>query len=287
MESRDWLILKTLYEKRNITKTAEELYVTQPAMTKRLRQIENEFGVEIVKRNKHGVNFTPQGAYLAQCADRFLQELEKIHDHVENMRDEVEGTIRIGASNFITRHRLPALLGDFKRKYPKVNFLVKNGWSNDIFNMVASGDVQVAFVRGDYDWQNNKELYLEESICVISHKSITLEQLPYLPRIEYKKDYKLNETINNWWWGHFAISPRITMTVERSDICREMVREGLGYAILPSLVVENHEDIYKIDLRNKDGSIIKRQSWLFYNENDLTLKIVKAFVDFVKAQKTQ
>ncbi len=66
MEYRDWYILQTLYQEQNITKTAETLYLSQPALTKRLRQIEKEFGVQIVQRGSRGVHFTPQGEYLAK-----------------------------------------------------------------------------------------------------------------------------------------------------------------------------------------------------------------------------
>jgi DNA-binding transcriptional LysR family regulator len=285
METRDWMILKVLYEERNITKTAELLYVSQPAMTKRLQQIEQEFNVEVVRRNKHGVDFTPQGECLAKYANKILKELEDIRIHLDDMAENVEGTLRIGASNFITRHRLPKLLGEFKRLYPKVEFEVQNGWSNDIFNMVSSRAVQVAFVRGDYNWQNQKELYLEESICVISAQPIKFTDLQFLPRIEYKKDYKLNEIINNWWWEHFDVCPKVAMTVNRSDICREMVTEGLGYAILPSLVVENDHNLYRWNLTDKTGKVINRKAWLLYHQDMTNLKIVRAFIDFVKLHK--
>lgn len=285
METRDWMILKVLYEERNITKTAEILYVSQPAMTKRLRQIEQEFNVKVVRRNKHGVDFTPQGEYLAKYAYKILKELEDMRMHLDDMTESVEGTLRIGASNFITRHRLPKLLGEFKRLYQKVDFEVQNGWSNDIFNMVSNRSVQVAFVRGDYNWQNHKELYLEESICVISANPIKFADLPILPRLEYKKDYKLNEIINKWWWENFDSPPRVSMTVNRSDICREMVMEGLGYAILPSLIIENDHNLYKWNLTDETGKVINRKTWLFYHRDMMDLKIVKAFVDFVKLHK--
>lgn len=60
MEYRDWHILQTLFREQNITKTAEALYISQPALTKRLRQIEKDFGVQIVQRGSRGVQFTPK-----------------------------------------------------------------------------------------------------------------------------------------------------------------------------------------------------------------------------------
>ena len=66
MKNIDWMILKMLYEKRSMTKAAEALYMTQPALTKRIKAIENEWDVEVVKRSSKGVIFTDEGRYLVK-----------------------------------------------------------------------------------------------------------------------------------------------------------------------------------------------------------------------------
>ncbi|WP_238933669.1 helix-turn-helix domain-containing protein [Brevibacillus choshinensis] len=68
MDDRDWQVLHILYNQKNITKTAQLLFITQPALTKRLMQIEEEFGVKIVNRGIKGVHFTPEGELLAKRA---------------------------------------------------------------------------------------------------------------------------------------------------------------------------------------------------------------------------
>ena len=68
MRELDWLILRKLYEKRSISKAAEDLYVTQSALTKRVKTIEQEWGVEVVKRSNQGVTFTEDGRYLVKKA---------------------------------------------------------------------------------------------------------------------------------------------------------------------------------------------------------------------------
>jgi DNA-binding transcriptional LysR family regulator len=73
------------------------------------------------------------------------------------------------------------------------------------------------------------------------------------------------------------------MEVDKTDTCKEMVIKGLGYAILPSLVVKDVKDLYKISILNKDGETIKRETWMFYSKDFLGLKLVKTFVDFVRS----
>jgi DNA-binding transcriptional LysR family regulator len=284
METRDWLILKVLNEENNITKTAENLYISQPALTKRLQQIEKEFGVQIVHRGRRGVHFTPQGEYLVKCADEMLNRLVEIKDKISNMDDEVVGTLRLGVTNFITRHKLPKVLKLFKDQYPKVEFKVNSGWSSDIYNQVYNQEVHVAFVRGDYKWQDQKYLLLQENLCIASAHPIDLKELPRMPRIEYKADVKLKELINNWWTENYSEPPLIGIEVDKTDTCREMVINGLGYAIMPSLVLSETKDICKINLEMKDGTPILRDTWMFYHEEFMELKLVRTFVEFVKSQ---
>jgi len=282
MENRDWLILQVLHKEKNITKTSEIVYMSQPALTKRLQQIEKEFGVAIVHRGKRGVHFTPQGEYLAKCADKILIMYREINDNLANIGDSIQGTLRVGASYFMTRNKLPVILTLFKKKYPKVEFKVTTGWSGDIFNLVYNQDVQVAFIRGDYNWQDEKYLLLEETVCIVSANKVNLKDLPKLQRIDYQMDSKLKELISNWWWENYSEPPLVCMEVDKSDTCREMVMRGFGYAIIPSLVLNQTEDIFRLDIISKDGTPIKRSTWMFYHKEFLELKLVKTFVDFVE-----
>ena len=78
MEDRDWLILSILYKEKNITKTAQTLFISQPALTTRLQHIEKYFGVTIVHRTRKGVHFTSEGEFLAKAATKMLSHIRKI-----------------------------------------------------------------------------------------------------------------------------------------------------------------------------------------------------------------
>ena len=81
MKDIDWRILVTLYEKRSITKAAEALYMTQPALTKRVKAIEDEWNIEVVRRSSQGVTFTEEGQYLVKKASIMLDFLKEIATH--------------------------------------------------------------------------------------------------------------------------------------------------------------------------------------------------------------
>ncbi len=283
MEERDWLILKILFQQKNITKTAQHLFISQPALTNRLRQIEEEFKVTIVHRGRRGVHFTPQGEYLANCADDILLKLRKTRENVLNMSDTVSGVLRIGTSRYIAKYKLPHILRAFSSLYPEVSYKLITGWSRDIHHYVYNEEVHVGFFRGDYLWQDAKHLLFEDELCITSKNPFKLEDLPKLPRIFYQTDNLYKTIIDNWWNENFSLPPSMSMEVDQLDTCKEMVVNGFGYAIIPSSILNGIDNLYKIGITKKNGEPILQRAWMVYHQESTEINVVKAFVEFVSS----
>jgi DNA-binding transcriptional LysR family regulator len=281
MDEKDWLILQVIYEERNITKAAERLYTSQPSLTYRLQQMEEEVGVKIVWRSKKGIKFTSEGEYLVKYAKNMLLELQKTKDYLLNMNKKVEGIIRLGVSSNFAHYKLPGILKNFLEHYPNVQFKVNTGWSSEIFQLLQKDDVHLGILRGDYNWLDQKLLINEESMCVISNREITLQELPKLPRINYKTDPLLKQSIDNWWHEKFTHPPIITMEVDKLETCKEMVINGLGYGIIPSICLKPYDNLHTIDLTSEHGQVVLRKTWMIYRESELKFSVVQAFVDFL------
>ncbi|RFU65222.1 LysR family transcriptional regulator [Peribacillus glennii] len=282
MDERDWIILRTLFHENNITKAAKMLYISQPALTNRLKQIEKEFGVRIVERGRRGVTFTHQGEYLAKSADQILLQIQKIKENVRNMENKVAGTLRLGVSNFFAHYMLPDLLKLFKDQYPDIEFKVTTGWSSEITNLLYNQDIHIAFVKGDHSWKECKRLLFDEKICIASKEKIDINQLPYLPRIDYSTDYLLKTTVDHWWAENYSKAPLISIEVDKAETCKKMVVNGLGYAIMPTLELKDIDNLYRTDLTTKEGKPILRNTWMFYHEHSMKLNMVAAFVKFIE-----
>jgi DNA-binding transcriptional LysR family regulator len=204
MDTRDWLILHTLFKEKSITKAGQSLYIAQPTLTKRLQQLETEFGVKIVNRGIKGVQFTPEGEYLAKRAEEMLSIYRELKEYLDNFNHNVSGTLRLGVSNFISKYKLPAILKLFKDRYPDTEFQVDTGYSKDIFNLAYNQTAHIGFIRGHYQWPDQKLLLFEEDLCVASKDKIQLEDLPNLPRIDYRTDQLYKQMVDNWWTGHYS-----------------------------------------------------------------------------------
>lgn len=285
MEEKDWILLKTLYEQQNLTKSAEILYVTQPSLSYRVQQLEKEFGVTIMHRGRRGIEFTPQGEYLAKYAKEMLLQLQHTKEFVLSMENRILGTLKIGTASSLARYRLPSILNRFHTQYPDVEFKVTSNRSSELTNSVYNQEVHIGFIRGDYHWPEEKHLIMTENIWIVSKSEISLSELPSLHRIIYKTDSSLESLIDNWWKETFSKPPTITMEVDHMETCKEMVKSGFGYAIIPAIVLDDHEKINRIQLRTRHGEPILRKSWMIYRKESLEISLIKAFVDYIKDMK--
>lgn len=264
----------------NITKSAQRLYISQPALTYRVKQIEKKFGVNIVSRSRRGVEFTPEGEYILEYALNMLKKIRETKDYVQNLSENIQGTLRLGVSTNFAHYKLPAILKEFVSRYPEVQINVTTGWSSRIIELVQMEEVQIGIVRGDHQWNDHKILLSEESICIISSEEIVVEDLLNMPRIDYKTDTSLKKVSELWWPHYFKEPPNISMVVDNIEICKEMVKHGLGYAVVPEISLKPSDKLYKKELKiNKP--LFNRETWLVYREPLLELDLIKAFVDFI------
>lgn len=282
MDQKDWIILKTISEEKNLTKAAERLYLSQPALSYRLKNLEKDFGAKIVLRNTTGIIFTPQGEYLLDYALKMLTQLAIAKERIQNMENKVQGILRIGTSAIFAHYELPAILKGFLQRYPDVDISLKTGLSSQINKMLQKEDFAVAILRGDYFWPEEKHLLQEEHICLTSPTVIELQDLPNLPQINYGTDSSLRVMLEDWWRENFSLPPKVSMEVDSMDTCRQMVLHGLGWAILPLIGLKEHDSLYTRELYWRDDTPVLRRTWMLYRNSSLELSAVTAFTNYLK-----
>lgn len=281
MDEKDWIAIRVLYEEKNISRAAERLYISQPALTYRLKNLEKEFGTRLFFKIKSGIEFTSEGIHLADYAEEMVKKLQKTKDYMLNMQNEVRGTLRLGVSSNFAQYKLPKILKKFSTQYPHVQFNVNTGWSTDIMHLLDSSSVQLGILRGNYEWYGMKTLLHKERLCLISKKEVDLDDLPELPFINYKTDGSLKNLINGWWHDRFSEPPMVTMENDRQETCKEMVKHDLGVSILPEICLQPSDNLHTYGLSYKNGEPVLRNTWLMYNQDSLKLSTVKNFIDFL------
>lgn len=286
MQDTDWNLLNILKEEKNITKAAARMYISQPAITYRIKHLEKEFQTKIIIRNKKGIEFTAEGDFLVNYFQDMLRQLNQAKDELQKMSGLVQGQLHLGVSSNFARYELPPLLKIFHKKYPKVEFNVKTGWSSEITQLLKKEEVHVGIVRGTHDWPYNKILLKTEPIKIVSTEPIEFKKLPSLKSIKYKTDADLRTIIDQWWQSHFNKPPLVNTEVDRIETCIEMVRNGFGYGIFPSISIpKNEPQLYMQDILDLEKKPILRPTYLMYRKHVFELAAIKAFIEFISSYK--
>ncbi|TCP17905.1 DNA-binding transcriptional LysR family regulator [Scopulibacillus darangshiensis] len=287
MNDKDWVLLTTLKEEKNITRAAERLFISQPALTYRIHQLERFFQSQLFIRNRSGLHFTPQGEIIVEYAQSMIKQLEETKEKIQSMEVAVKGTLKLGVSSIAARYMLPEMIRSFLNQYPGVDINVITGFSSEVEQFLVDGDIHIAIMRGDRHWDERKWLLSEESLLAASKEPITIENLPNLARIYYKTDSSLKALVDNWWKETFQKPVKITMAVDNLETCKEMVKKGLGYAILPGTCLNDEKDLYTYPLYYSDDHPVKRKTWVCCRNSSMNFAAVAAFFDFFKAYNHQ
>ncbi|MEI7429636.1 MAG: LysR family transcriptional regulator [Betaproteobacteria bacterium] len=282
MDDKDWRILKTIAEEKNITKAAARLFISQPALTYRLKNIEEEFGTQVVSRVPSGVVFTPQGDFLLAYASEMLHKFEELKEQIKNMENKVQGVLRLGSSGVFAHFMLPKVLKGFLELYPEVEISLKTALSYQIIRMLEKQEITVAIVRGEHGWEGERFLLSKEPVCLVSRERLELNELLDKPYIRYSTDTSLQKMLEDWWRKNYNAPPRTTMEVNTMDTAREMVLNGLGWSILPSIGLPKNDTLFSKELFWPDGKPLIRNTWVLCSNGALELKAVTAFLEHLK-----
>lgn len=283
MKDTDWEILYELHKNPNMTKVANLLYITQPSLTKRIQHMEEEFQITIVNRTPKGLEFTPEGEYLAEQAGKYKTFLESTRSHLQEMKDNSDSEIVIGSSYTFSKYTLSDLLLDYRKNHPGVNFTIINEQSDILFKKMLDESVDVAFVRDNYEGAVNKTLVAVNKAYLITKEPTELEKLPQMQYISYKTNKRSRDTLSEWWHENFNSDMPAGMTVGYVDVAWQVVAKGLGYTLgyLPDNFV-NEYNLCLTPLIRKDGSFITRNTWFLYPKSKRTSRTLEEFAAYIE-----
>ena len=283
IKDSDWEILYKLYETPNMTKVADMLYISQPSLTKRVKNMEKEFGVKIINRTSKGVKFTSEGEYLAKRAKEYMEFIKNVKEGLNSYKTELEGTIKVGSPYTYSKFELTDVLFEYSKVNKNVKFEIINDQSNNLFKMVLKNHIELGFICGDFDGDVNKILVKQNKAYIVSKEPINLEKLSQMQRIDYKTNDKSKEILDRWWRKTYGENPPIGMFAGYVEFAWQLVDKGLGYACC--FLPDGFEKVYNLCLTpilDDEGNNIIRNTWLVYPKKKQMSIVVKDFVQFVK-----
>ncbi|MGD8955694.1 MAG: LysR family transcriptional regulator [Chromatiaceae bacterium] len=249
MADRRLQVFHTVARLLSFTKAAEALHMTQPAVTFQVRQLEEYFNTRLFDRTHNRISLTEAGARVYQYADKIFEIYSEMENAVREMTGEISGSVTIGASTTIAEYMLPALLGDFRAKYPEVSIHLKVANTDGIVSMVENNAIDLGVVEAPV---SNKNLVVDEcrrdflvAIVPPGHakaglKKITLDELLEYPFICREEGSGTREVINEYMAGdaNCQACMNIAMELGSPEAVKGAVEAGMGISVVSNATIQ-------------------------------------------------
>lgn len=251
----------------NVSATAQSLYTSQPGISKQIRLLEDELGVEIFSRSgKHLTRITPAGEAILRTAGEILRKVESIKQVAQEFSNERKGSLSIATTHTQARYALPKVIGDFIKRYPDVSLHMHQGTPMQISEMAADGTVDFAIATEAmelfsdlimlpcYRW--NRCILVPKDHPLTQLSSLSIEDVANHPIVTYVFGFTGRSRLDEAFLEH-GLAPKVVFTAADADVIKTYVRLGLGIGIVAKMAYQPGEDD---DLVALDASHLFRPS---------------------------
>ncbi|UCZ53624.1 LysR family transcriptional regulator [Bacillus shivajii] len=276
MKVEEYELIIALYECGTIRGAAESLLISQPAVSQRLKQVENDWGVNLFIRTPRKLVPTKAGEKVFAHAKKVVEEEKNVRNEIESEEKEIGGTLSLGVSSLIGQYILPPILEKYIEKYPKVKVELKTGLSQTIKENV--NHYHLTIVRGEFvRGQECKHLFSDQ-LYLIDRADKFTSNCPR-PFVEFQADDSLKSVVRKWLSEQRHIKVAQTIRVDQIETCKQLMRKGVGLSVLPKSAVDDLGDGFvKVPLEGT-GEQLVRETWVCYQNKVVDLPQVREFLN--------
>ncbi len=245
----------------NVSATADKLYTSQPGISKQIKMLEEELGVQIFRRSgKHLSEITPAGSAIIQMAGEVLEKSENIRQIAQEFQNENRGSLSIATTHTQARYVLPDIIQEFISRFPEVSLHMHQGTPVQISELAAKGTVDFAIATEALELFDNLIMmpcyrWNRSVICPYDHPltkipKISLANLAEYPIVTYVFGFTGRSQLDAAF-NEAGLTPDVAFTASDADVIKTYVRLGLGVGIVASMA---HEVTLDSDLVPIDAS---------------------------------
>ncbi|MEH1843739.1 MAG: LysR family transcriptional regulator [Nostoc sp.] len=284
-------ILKAIAQEGSFKRAADSLYVSQPAVSLQVQNLERQLDVPLFDRGGRRAQLTEAGHLLLNYGEKILSLCQETCRAIEDLQNLQGGTLIVGASQTTGTYLLPRMIGMFRQKYPDVAVQLhvhstrRTAWS------VANGQVDLAIIGGEIPGELSESLeilpYAEDELALIlpvfhpfaKHEKIQKEDLYKLQFIALDSQSTIRKVIDQVLARCEIDTRRLRVEMELNSIeaIKNAVQSGLGAAFVSTSAIAKELQMGILHCANIEGVVIKRTLWLIFNPNRYRSKAAEAF----------
>ena len=306
-----------VYKERSFTKAAQNLYISQPSLSARIKKIEEIIGEPLFDRSTTPLQLTEVGKVYIEAAEEITQIEQRVENYINDLAGLKTGNLAVGASTLFAAYVVPSLITQFNQKFPDVHIQLIEGNTAELEEMLGGmfGSNALDFVIDNYHYDSilyNKELYCEENILLAVPKHFAVNEELGMYQLSYKniknKNY-LNQKYPAVPLGRFADLPFIMLTQgndtrTRGDrLCRNVgfkpniVLEfnqqstaymasstQLGATFISDILVSQLPTFENLVYYKLDGEEAKRKVFFYYKTHKYKTRVMEEFVRMMHEQ---
>jgi LysR family cys regulon transcriptional activator len=237
----------------NLTEVAGILHTSQPGVSRQIRELEEELGVEIfVRAGKRLTGLTPPGVALLPVVERLLLDCENLKRAGHDFSSRLDGQLSVAATHSQARYALPHVVKDFRDRYPGVTLHLHQGSPKQVAAMLLSGEADIGVATEAltefpqlvtlpcYHWTHS--IVVPPGHPLLEHDGpVTLQQLARYPIITYELGYTGRSHIDDAFRGA-DLKPDVVLTAMDADVIKTYVELGMGVGIVASVALDADRD---------------------------------------------
>jgi DNA-binding transcriptional LysR family regulator len=287
-------ILRAIASEGNFINAAESLYISQPALSLQIKNLEKQLNVFLFERYNKRVKLTNSGQLLLRYTNRILGLCEETYRAISDLENFKIGTLIVGASQTTGTYLMPRLIGLYKQRYPQISIQLQVQSTRKIAWAVANGQIDIAIVGGEipYELKNilKKIPYAEDELTLIlpkSHpfsklKEIKKEDLYYLKYIILDRNSTIRNIIDSILYNNGIDIKRLKIEMELNSIeaIKNAVQSGLGAAFVSFSAISKELQLGVLHSVKVEEIVIKRILYIIENPKRYKIKAYKNFFKF-------
>lgn len=287
--------LKSFYTVANLesfSRAAEKLFLTQPAVSAQIKDLEYEYKTKLFDRVGRKIKLTRSGETLITYAKKLLDMYEESHFAVNLLKEAMNGSIKIATSGTPGSRLLPTIISDFKETYPETNFLIKTQKSVSVIDSIKQNHSDLGVIVSDECNLNKQELidknlYKDRIVIGVSNKhplalrnSISVNELSNMPLIVSVKNTVSRQAMDKFF-HQYSIPFKIAYEIENMSMIKTMVEKNLGIAFFSSLEIRKEVESNWLHTVEIEDVPLYRYVKIIYHKNHELSPATKAFYDFI------
>ncbi len=292
MADRRLQVFHTVAKQLSFTKAAELLFMTQPAVTFQVKQLEEHFNTRLFERSHGRISLTPAGELALDYAERILNMTAEMEARISELTGQVSGPLLIGASTTIAEYMLPRLLGEFKRLHPETQARLTVANSETIENKVADHTLDMGLIESPSHHPNLvTQVCCEDELVMICApfsdlaklKCANPRQVASHPYISRESGSGTRECIDDFFKMNGVSLDEINLVMELGsrEAIKGAVAAGLGVAVVSSTTVAKEVKLGELVAICLDPPL-RRQLSLVYPQEKFRSKLLQSFLEFLE-----